>query len=161
MKWFFSKENTFFYIFLPSTPPYWQIILRFVDNGHLRGCKRESKSRDIFRLSVVLGFDHCLTKYILEVHILAPYNLNFELLVFSIYIWYNPRTTERRKMSRDLLSLLQPRRCSLSTKSEDYLSQLNHLISLITSKLKRKSKTIIVFSFYWINENIWCRTSNI
>ena len=30
--------------------------------------------------------------------------------------------TERRNMSCDLLSLLQPRRCPLSTKSEDYLS---------------------------------------
>ena len=29
---------------------------------------------------------------------------------------------ERRKMSRNLLSLLQPRRCPLSAKSEDYLS---------------------------------------
>ena len=49
--------------------------------------KRESRSRDIFRLSVVLGFYHCHTKYIWEVHILAPCNLNFEFLVFSIYIW--------------------------------------------------------------------------
>ena len=29
MDWFFFKENPFFYIFLPSTPPYRQIILRF------------------------------------------------------------------------------------------------------------------------------------
>ena len=70
------------FLYLPTI-----YTLRFVDNGHLCGCKRENRSRDIFRLSVVLGFYHCLTKYILEVHILAPCNLNFEFLVFRIYIW--------------------------------------------------------------------------
>jgi hypothetical protein len=30
----------------------------FVDYGHICGSKRESRSRDIFRLSIVLGFYH-------------------------------------------------------------------------------------------------------
>jgi hypothetical protein len=57
----FLQGKPVFYIFLPSTPPYWQIILRFC-------------------------------------WLWTP-------------TWQQKRTTERRKMSRDLLSLLLPRRC--------------------------------------------------
>jgi hypothetical protein len=48
--------------------------------------------------------------------------MRVNLVFFILFICFDPRTIERRKMSRDLLSLLQPRRCPLSTKSEDYLS---------------------------------------
>jgi hypothetical protein len=46
-----------FYIFLPSTPPYWQIILRFCWQWTPKRQQSESRSRaTYFRLSVVLGF---------------------------------------------------------------------------------------------------------
>ena len=82
----FLQGKPVFYIFLPSTPPYWQIILRFCWQWTPKWQQSESRSRaTYFRLSIVLGFYHCLTKYIWEVHILAPCTLSFEFLVFS---WY-------------------------------------------------------------------------
>ena len=79
----FLQGKPVFYIFLPSTPPYWQIIFRFCWQWTPKWQQSESRSRaTYFRLSVVLWFYHCLTKYIWEVHILAPCNLNFEFLVF-------------------------------------------------------------------------------
>ena len=58
----------------------------------------------------------------------GPHSINFPAVQqFSLTRrsgknFCQPRTTERRKMSHDLLSLLLPRRCPQSTKSEDYLS---------------------------------------
>jgi hypothetical protein len=47
-----------FYIFLPSTLPYWQIILRFCWQWTPKRQQSESRSRaTYFRLSVVLGFE--------------------------------------------------------------------------------------------------------
>ena len=74
----FLQGKHVFYIFLPSPPPYWQIIFRFCWQWTLHARKNENRSRETFRLSVVLGFYHCLTKDIWEVHILAPCNFNLE-----------------------------------------------------------------------------------
>jgi uncharacterized membrane protein len=55
----FLQGKLVFYIFLPSTPPYWQIILRFCWQWTPKWQQSESRSRvTYFRLSVVLGFYH-------------------------------------------------------------------------------------------------------
>jgi hypothetical protein len=55
----FLQGKSVFYIFLPSTPPYWQIILRFFWQWTPKWQQSESRSRETyFHLSVVLGFYH-------------------------------------------------------------------------------------------------------
>jgi hypothetical protein len=55
----FLQGKPVFYIFLPSTPPYWQIILRFCWQWTPKWQQSESSSRaTYFRLSVVLWFYH-------------------------------------------------------------------------------------------------------
>ena len=55
----FLQGKPIFYIFLPSTPPYWQIILRFCWQWTPKWQQSESRScATYFRLSVVLGFYH-------------------------------------------------------------------------------------------------------
>ena len=67
-KMIFLQGKPVCYIFLQSTPPYWQIILRFCRQWTPKWQQSESRSRaTYFRLSVVLGFYHCLTKYTWEV----------------------------------------------------------------------------------------------
>jgi hypothetical protein len=77
----FLQGKPFFCTFLLSTPPYWQLIFRFCwQRTTPWPLGSESRLRDIFRLSVVLGYYHCLTKHIWEVHIWTPCNLNLECL---------------------------------------------------------------------------------
>jgi hypothetical protein len=55
----FLQGKHVFYIFLPSTPNTDRYSSDFVDNGQLRGCKSESRSRDIvppFYRSRVLSY---------------------------------------------------------------------------------------------------------
>ena len=55
----FLQGKPVFYIFLPTTPPYWQIILRFCWQWTPKWQQSESRSRaTYFRLSVVFGFYH-------------------------------------------------------------------------------------------------------
>ena len=55
----FLQGKPVFYIFLPSTPPYWQIILRLCWQWTPKWQQSESRSRAThFRLSVVLGIYH-------------------------------------------------------------------------------------------------------
>ena len=105
-----------FYTFLPSTPPYWQIIFRFC-------WKSERRSRDIFRLSVVLGFYHCLTKHIWEFIFwrLVIWILN----VSSVWYLYMIKPENDLKGGRCHVTYFRfwaAMDLSFSTKSEDYLS---------------------------------------
>ena len=60
----FPQGKPVFYIFLPSTPPCWQIILRLCWQWTPMWQQSENRPRaTYFRLSVVLGFYHCLTKH--------------------------------------------------------------------------------------------------
>ena len=57
----FLQGKPVFYIFLPSTPPYWQIILSFVDNGHLSGSK--AKVGHVQHISAFRSFSGFIIAY--------------------------------------------------------------------------------------------------
>jgi hypothetical protein len=68
----FLQGKPVFYIFLPSTPPYWQIIVRSCWQWTPKWQQSKSRSRaTYFCLSVILGFYH--------IYILNTRNLKFKL----------------------------------------------------------------------------------
>ena len=63
----FLQGKPVFYIFLPSTPPYWQIILRCCWQWTPKWQQSESRSHaTYFRLSVVLGFYSLLIEFYID-----------------------------------------------------------------------------------------------